>query len=72
MTGTLKRTWLRGGALTLLLLVLPLAVGGPANDSALVVNDGCASGGGCCFEPGSMCGQRLENHRYYSSGRCNE
>jgi hypothetical protein len=72
MTGTGKRTWLRGGALALLLLVLPLAVGGPASGAPVVVNDGCAFRGSCCFEPGSMCGQRLENHRYYSSGRCNE
>jgi hypothetical protein len=72
MPGTRKRIWLRGGALALLLFAMPLAVGGPADGAPIVVNDGCAFGGGCCFEPGSICGLRLESHRYYGSGKCNE
>jgi hypothetical protein len=58
--------------LTLLLLVLPLAVGGPRDSTAIVVTDACAFGGSCCFEPGSFCGLDFEDHRYYSSRNCNE
>ena len=56
-----------------ILLLLPIA---PANTAQSVLpvqlNEACARGG-CCFSPGSICGQGgadIEFHRYFAGSGC--
>ena len=49
------RTLLRIVGFAVIMTAAPVAFG-TTGVSGLQVNDACAAGGGCCFEPGSFCG----------------